>query len=95
MVTHTLYLLLLLEELRPEALQEVPQSARLARIMCVFFIGEFGPEIVEQSLSSRSSPVFHVVPVYIPIGLPPSLPLSLQEVNCSWINVSMAGSPSS
>ncbi len=51
MVTHTLYLLLLLEELRPEALQEMPMSARLARIMCVFLIGELGPEIVERSLS--------------------------------------------
>ncbi len=95
MVTHTLYLLLLLEELRPEALQEVPMSARLARIMCVFLIGELGPEIVEQSLSSRSSPVLHVVPVYLLVSLPPSLPLSLQEVSCSWINMSMTASPSS
>lgn len=41
-VTHTLYLLLLLENLRPEVLQGVSMAARVSRVMCVFLIGELG-----------------------------------------------------
>ena len=38
-VSHTLQLLLLLEYFRPKVVQEVPITAKLARLMCVFLIG--------------------------------------------------------
>ena len=38
-VSHTLQFLLLLEYFRPKVVQEVPITAKLARLMCVFLIG--------------------------------------------------------
>ena len=38
-VTSTLRLLLVLEYLRPKMLRELPTSAKLVRLMCVFLIG--------------------------------------------------------
>lgn len=40
MVTNALYLLLLLEHVRPSALAGLSVSTKMARIMCVFLIGE-------------------------------------------------------
>ena len=39
MVTHTFYFLLLLEHICPRVLCDLPPSAKLARLMCVFLIG--------------------------------------------------------
>ena len=41
MVTHSLYLLLLLEHVRPNILRELPTAGKIARLMCLFLIGGF------------------------------------------------------
>lgn len=39
-VTRSLQLLMILEHLHPHVLKELPTSAKLARLMCVYLIGE-------------------------------------------------------